>query len=325
MKSAIIGLGVVGNVHLKVLSAQGKEIAALCDIDTEAAKKARDTYSPNAKIYTDWKLMIDEISPDVVHICTPHYLHGEMVIYSLNKNINVLCEKPLCMKKDELSTVLAAEENSSARLGVCLQNRYNPANIFAKEYLKDKEIVSANGIMTWHRDEKYYASGPWRGKLDTEGGGVLINQALHTLDLLQWFCSEPQYVAACENNFTLTDIIEVEDTLSAVFFGKNTFSLFASNASASDMPVCINIKTADGDILTLLPRSASVNGETVINEKEPGFIAKSCYGRGHEGLIADFYDHIKEGKDFPINGKEASKVMRLIFAAYESRGKKIKI
>ena len=127
MRAAIIGLGVIGKVHYNVLKSMGEEIVALCDINPEKLGEYE-----GAKKYLNYKIMLDSEKIDVVHVCTPHYLHAEMVIYALNKGINVLCEKPLCISSEEIDAVLEAEKNSSAQLGVCFQNRYNETSRFAK-------------------------------------------------------------------------------------------------------------------------------------------------------------------------------------------------
>ena len=105
MRSAIIGLGVIGNVHAQILTARGEEIVALCDIDPAVAEKAKEKWAEDAEIYTDYREMLEKVKPDVVHICTPHYLHADMVIDALGKNINTLCEKPLCMNREEITAI----------------------------------------------------------------------------------------------------------------------------------------------------------------------------------------------------------------------------
>ncbi len=182
IKTAIAGLGVIGSVHARILEENGCSPVAVCDLCAEKC----EPYS-YAEKYTDYARMLDECKPNIVHICTPHYLHADMIIEALNRNINVLCEKPLCISRDEITRILAAEKKSKAILGVCHQNRYNAENRFVKDYIKDKKIVCATANVVWRRDEAYYRSAEWRGRRDTEGGGVLINQALHTLDLMQWF------------------------------------------------------------------------------------------------------------------------------------------
>lgn len=313
MRVAVIGVGVIGSLHAGILS-EKNILAAVCDTDENKLKK----YACPG--YTDYKTMIDAVKPDCVHICTPHYLHAEMIIYALGAGVNVLCEKPLCINRQQIEAILEAEKRSTAKLGVCLQNRYNKENVFVKEYLKDKNVKCAVAHVAWHRTKEYYASADWRGKYATEGGGVLINQALHTLDLLQYFAGMPQTLTASVSNLTLKDCIEVEDTAVIQSVKGAGISLFASVGCAADMPVNITVRT-DKDVIQIYPGAVLINGVMQniekATEKPRG---KECYGSSHAVLITDFYKHIETGEPFPINGEEASKVVKLILAAYESGG-----
>lgn len=317
MKSAIIGLGMIGSVHTKVLRELFGEPYAVCDVIEE---KFSDY--PESLHYTDYKTMLDKAEPEVVHICTPHYLHAEMIVECLKRNINVVCEKPLCISKEEIEVILEAEKNSSAKLGICLQNRYNAPNVYVKDYLSDKQILSATGNVVWKRGEKYYNSAAWRGKWATEGGGVLINQALHTLDLMQWISGMPENVTATVSNLTLGDVIEVEDTAVALYSGTSNFSFFATVGSNKDFAVEMTFKTAD-ETVKVLTDSVMINDRVITFNKDDAVYGKLCYGSGHKRLISDFYDCVKNGKKFAINGKEGSNVVRLILGAYESKGRKI--
>jgi len=314
MRAAIIGLGVIGKVHAKVLR-EMNALYAVCDVDAE-----KFVDYPDAKQETDYIRLLDELKPDVVHICTPHYLHADMVIEALKRNINVLCEKPLCIHMEDIDRVLEAEKASRAQLGVCMQNRYNAANLFAKEYLKDKKVLSGVGQVAWNRDAAYYASGEWRGKWATEGGGVLINQALHTLDILEWLVGIPTKLNASISNLSLQNEIEVEDTAVIRAFDGASFTFFATNGNGSSMPVEVVIKTED-TVVRILPDHVVVGNEVTFFKKDERHVyGKSCYGSGHAPLIADFYDCIATGRQFALNGTEASKVVRLILAAYRSNG-----
>lgn len=319
MKACIIGYGVIGHVHYEVLKHQNVEVVAVCDCDASKLLGLSDT-----KRYTNYKEMIDTEQFDVVHICTPHFLHAEMVIYALMHNKNVLCEKPLCICEQEISDILEAERQSKAILGVCLQNRYNLSSVIAKEHLKDKKVLSAHGSVSWSRDRAYYESGAWRGKWKTEGGGVLINQALHTLDLLQWICGFPNEVYAEYNTYTLKNDIEVEDTLMAVFRGEANFGLFATNSAAAQLSVMLQFKTEDGELI-VTPDSAYQSGQALIFDNNKTFLGKKDYGHGHDSLIRDFYHCVESEAKFWIDGEEGSKVVRLILAAYKSNGKKTTI
>ena len=154
MKTAVIGIGVIGNVHLGILLDMGITPVAICDVDESATAKY-----PQFKAYTDYMEMLDAEKPDVVHICTPHYLHAEMAIYALERDINVLCEKPLCVNREEIDAILKAEENSKAQLAVCFQNRYTPRNICVREYLKNKTVTSGFATVFWQRGADYYNLG----------------------------------------------------------------------------------------------------------------------------------------------------------------------
>ena len=314
MKSAIIGLGVIGKVHYDVLKKQGEDIVCICDINPEVLGDFE-----GVKKYLNYKVMLDCEDIDVVHVCTPHYLHAEMTIYALEKGINVLCEKPLCITEEDIARVLDAEKKSTASLGVCFQNRYNFSSQFAKKFLESKSVKFAFGSVRWHRDEKYYKSAEWRGKWKTEGGGVLINQAIHTVDLLSWILGEPKQVVCCTFNLSLAGVIEVEDTAVADFVGDNNFSIFATNSASQDMPVELRFVT-ENDVLCITPDSAVLNGKPVDIEKEIGWYGKRSYGSGHEKLIRDFYDCLASGKKFDIDGEEGARAVRLVLAAYKSKG-----
>lgn len=317
MRTAIVGLGVIGTLHAQI-AREYSEIVAVCDVD----EKKLAPYD-EAKKYADYIRMLDEVQPDVVHICTPHYLHTEMAIAALRRNIHVLCEKPVCIREEDIEKLAAAERNSKAQLGICLQNRYLAVNRFAKDFLQKTPPISATGFLAWHRDKTYYESAAWRGKKDTEGGGVLINQALHTLDLLQWFCGEPTFIRASVSNLTLSDAIEVEDTATLVCDGKAPFTFFAANGSATDFPVQINVQTEKG-VLRITPERIFLNEETIFTEERSRYHVKKSYGYGHELLIEDFYRCIRNGERFPVSLEGGVKSLRLVLAAYKSNGKRVR-
>ena len=319
MKSAIIGLGVIGKVHYDVLIKQGENIVAVCDIDPEKLGEYE-----GVKKFLNYKVMLDSEDIDVVHICTPHYLHAEMIVYALEKGVNVLCEKPLCINTTQLEQVLDAEKKSKAQLGVCFQNRYNSTSRFAKDYLKDKEIKYAFGSVRWHRDESYYKSADWRGKWATEGGGVLINQAIHTLDLLEWIVGEPKRLVGATFNRSLKGVIEVEDTALIDFLGEHDFSLFATNTAEKDMPIELRFFTKN-EVVSITPDTAKINGKIVENVGDYDWYGKASYGNGHEKLIRDFYNAVERGEKFWIDGTEGAKALRLVLAAYKSGGEPVEL
>ena len=320
MRSAIVGYGNIAKLHEKVLAEQGHEIVAVCDIAANALENA-----PGKNHYTDYLTMLESEQIDVVHICTPHYLHAQMIIDALKHGVHVLCEKPLCISEDEITRVLDAAKKSNKQVGVCLQNRYNTANQAVKAYLEGKKRLSAVASVTWHRDAAYYNSGDWRGKWSTEGGGVLINQALHTLDLVQWFVGMPEELYGTISCMTLNEHIEVEDT-AVILAGEkgNGFTFYATNGGPADCPVEITI-CADGEWIKVMPRDVLYGDRHEHYDEAARAHGKACYGSGHAALIADFYDCVASGKTFAIGPEQAANVVRLVLATYRSQGQRVQI
>ena len=319
MRVAVIGVGTVGKIHVDLLLDKGLGLIAICDTDI-----VRCAAYPQIKAYSDYREMITKEKPDVVHICTPHYLHAEMILYALNRNINVLCEKPLCIRKKDIPAILQAELKSTAQLGVCFQNRYLPRNAYVKKFLENETTCCAVATLAWERGKEYYNSAKWRGTKDKEGGGVLINQAIHTIDLLTWFMGMPEYITATVSNHTLQNVIEVEDTASLVCTGGAEFNVFATNGCKADFPIEIKLKTQN-HMIRLFDDKAEVDGKIFSFENAGKFLGKACYGWGHAPLFDDFYDCIRTSRRFSLDGQEGAKAVKIVLAAYKSNGKKTKI
>lgn len=327
MKSAIIGLGNIARSHaISIKEHNLGDVVAVCELKTDKMRAFKENYGlQNVREYSNYLEMLDKEDLDIVHICTPHYLHKEMVIECLKRDINALCEKPLCMKTEELAEIENVLKTSKARVGVVQQNRYNESAKYLKTYLQGKEIVTGYATLVWNRDEKYYASTEWHGKLETEGGGVIINQALHTLDLLQWFMGMPKTACGDIAIFQPKAGVEVEDTAVGRFYLENSsFEIFAVNTAETDCDVHLIFKLKGGEEVIMFPAAVlTKEGYKTFVEKKP--LGKDCYGSGHEKLIEDFYVCVKENKPFALDFSEASKVVRMFTALYRSHGKKTEI
>ncbi|MDY6023683.1 MAG: Gfo/Idh/MocA family oxidoreductase [Candidatus Borkfalkiaceae bacterium] len=326
MNIGIAGLGAIAPLHIRAILDCGQKIIAICDVDAARCKKINDEFNLGAKEYSDYNQMIDSGEVDVIHVCLPHYLHSEVICKALSKDIHVLCEKPLAINFEQLNDIEKAVNNSSATLGVCFQNRYNASVLYLKEFFKGKEITAATANLVWQRDEKYYASGAWRGKKQYEGGGVMINQAIHSLDLLQWFCGMPETVIAhCSNN-SLQGVIDVEDTAYGLFSLKNggNFVINATNAAKNCFTI-ISMFHAGDDTVELSGDNLIVNGKFVTKSDGTPIFGKEEWGVGHNNLIREFYNCLEKGEKFPIDFYEGSKTVKLILKMYESNGKKINI
>ncbi len=322
MKAAIIGLGAIAPVHAQAIRRAGGHIVAVCDIDKDQAARFRERAACDAPLFPDYRALLSSTDADVVHICTPHYLHAEMILAALQSGRHVLCEKPLCIREQDIPRILHAEKESGKKLGVCLQNRYAASNLAARALAGDSPRA-AFGSVVWERGVAYYRSGPWRGRWETEGGGVMINQALHTLDLLLWIMGMPDTVIASTENRHLNGEIEVEDTASALFRFRDgrSFNFFATTAGGADMPVQITV-CGNGHTITATPDTLTCDGN-VQHTAAGKPIGKTVWGDGHADLVADFYDAIRSARPFAIDGAEAAKVVRAILAMYRSAGREV--
>ena len=324
MRVGIIGIGAIAQLHIPALINNGQNITALCDIDLSRCRAAVDKFNLTVASYSDYREMLENEELDAVHICTPHHLHAEMICHALGKDINVLCEKPIAISFEQLEEIKKAVNNSKAQLGVCQQNRFKASIKYVKEFFGDEEITSGSGTLCWQRDKSYYATAEWRGKKATEGGGVVINQALHTLDLLQWFCGMPTSVighTACD---TLKDVIDVEETAFGLFKLENggKFVLNATNANSTSFPIVIMLHSKTKNAV-IVDDNIILNGQFVTKSDGLPLFGKEVWGVGHIVLIKEFYGAINDGRKFYLDFEEAQKVVKLLLSLYESEGKEI--
>ena len=317
MRVCIIGTGAISGVHASALKSINAQIAAVCDVD---AKKAYDFIRNNdidCPVYEDYKEMLSKTRPDAVHILTPHYLHAEMALFALSENINVLSEKPVCINFDQLKALLNAAKQSKAQYGVCFQNRYLSANRKAYDFVSKSKVFGADGAVVWSRDAKYYASGEWRGKWATEGGGVLINQSIHTLDLMVHALGRPVKVTASIKNVHLRDVIEVEDSAELLLYYPGFTAKFtATTAAKGSYPVVTNFYT-DAGIAETRGDEFALSGEKSGGD-DAGHIGKAEWGAGHAMLIEDYYACLAAGKPVNCGIDGCVDTMLTVFAAYLS-------
>lgn len=231
VRLGIIGVGAQGSVYAKFIS-EGMtphlEIGAICDID-ESKKELADTY--HVPFYTDYQKMIQDGVVDAIVTCVPHYLHAEMGIYALEHQTHALVEKPAGVytaQVEELNQV--AKQHPELTFAIMFNQRNNPLYIALKEIMTRGEIGKLRHtswvITTWWRPQAYYDQSAWRATWGGEGGGVLVNQAPHQLDLWQWLCGTPKKVFA-KNAYGFKRAIVVEDEVNAlVDFGDGATGSF---------------------------------------------------------------------------------------------------
>lgn len=325
MKVAVIGCGGISKLHLMALNNNpDAEIVAVADIKPERADKKAAEYG--AKAYYDFDELLENEELDCIHICTPHYLHTPMALKALSKGLHVLTEKPCSVTADEVDALRKAQKESGKQVGICFQNRYNACVQQVKELIEGGsmgKVLSVRAFVTWSRGESYY-SDDWHGTLEKECGGVLINQAIHTVDLVQYFGGRCKSLVAHASNDHLQGVIEVEDTVSALLTLENGVNaiFYATTAHAEDSPVFIEVALEkgklriEGEKLYKFDENGAV--EEIVSNPETVYHGKHYWGNGHSALIADFYDCINNNRPFTIDAFDGGHAAKIVCACYES-------
>jgi predicted dehydrogenase len=323
LRVAVVGCGDIAQLHLEIIRSQPDAVlVAVADSDPTICRSTAERFSVNG--YTDYTQMLDAEQLDVVHLCTPHHLHVEMAIAGLDRSINVLTEKPVATTISDAHRLIKAAERGPAQVGVCFQNRYNPTSRAMDEALRSQRfgrILGAVASVTWFRDRAYYLAKPWRGRPETAGGGVLINQAIHTLDLLQWFLGDAVDVRGRASTLLLSDTIEVEDNAHLVLTHDSGARsvLYATNNSVDNAPVTIEVRT-ESAVLRLTADLSVIHpdGRQEILATDGRPVGEKAYwGDSHGRLIADFYRHVRTGEHFWVDATEATKTLSIIRSVYE--------
>lgn len=330
IRVAVIGLGTVSGTHLDAIrSIPQARLCAVCDIDEEKHSKV----SEGIPFYQDYHEMIRQEKPDCVHICLPHYLHVPVACEIAEYGIPVFCEKPVGLNCEDAEKLAECErQHPGIPIGICLQNRRNRTTEVLKKLIQSKEygeITGCRALVLWSRPEKYYRETPWRGKWATAGGGCLINQAVHTLDLLYYLCGNITGLKA-QTSQLLDYGIEVEDTAVVnLYFESSARGFFmATNANSRDESVKLSVFLENAELRMTDNKLYCVdtNGDMVLlceDEVLPG--SHFYYGVSHRKVIREFYDAIEKGTDQYIHVKDAMMSIRLIDAIRKSSEKKEKV
>lgn len=326
LNTAVIGAGAIHICHINALR-QIPGVALRALVDTESVKGLKLAMGYQCRFYQDYREMLLDDAIDVVHICTPHVEHKPMILAALVAGKHVFCEKPVGMNRSELVDITRAAEQASGLLGVCYQNRYNPTSLRIRQALDDSELgkmLSIKAVLTWSRSGTYYTESPWRGRLATEGGSLLINQAIHTLDLMQWFAGGVTRVKGVVDSGELADVTEGEDSaMATLHFANGARGLFyASNCNTTDSPLLMEIHCERGSLLlndNTLWRVTSGERVTLASDDSPDGSVKSYWGLGHQQAIRRFYHAITHpGYADYTDIREAGKSLTLVEAIYRS-------
>lgn len=323
VRAAVIGCGDVSVVHLESIQRiDGSELVGVCDVDPTAAHEVGERYGVPS--FTDPVALIEAVQPDVVQISTPHDQHVDPALACLEAGVAVLSEKPVAATVAEGERLVRwSAEHPEATVGICFQNRYNATSLAVRELLASGELGAVRGAfasVSWNRSPAYYASRPWRGQKARSGGGALINQAIHTIDLLQWLLGDVTAVGGRAGTYLLGDVIDVEDSAQLLLEHRGGVRsvCFATNAAPVDSPVSIEITTENAQLLIRGDLTVSwADGRVdVVTERRAESGGRSYWGVSHQLLIADFHAQAAAGKPFWIDPAEGIKSLEIIEQVY---------
>lgn len=324
LKVAIIGCGRIAAVYKESFT----ELDDICepvfaaDKDIDRAKAFASHFDCRYSVnYLD--LLAMDI--DVVHICTPHFLHREQTERCLLDGINVLTEKPMAISLSDADSMIKTAEGSGMKLGVIYQNRYNEGIIKAKTLIEGGALGSIKGAwshLAWWRPPSYYEC-DWKGSWEKEGGGVLIDQAIHSIDLVLYLVGSPiKWIHGHMDNRVLKSV-EVEDVAEAVIGFENgcVYSLYACNYHTTNSPVQIEIAGESGSInIRGFEVSLNKDGNSIVLGALPEVkaAATSYWGSFHKKQIKSFYDSILNCTSVDTDGLEGRKSLQAVLGVYES-------
>jgi predicted dehydrogenase len=346
IRTAIVGYGKVAHTHAWVLgSLPESKLVAVCGHNLAKAHAFADQYTVRA--FSDVYEMVKEAEVQAIVVCTPHPAHATPAIQAAEMGAHVLVEKPLASSLKDCDAMIAAARKAGVKLGVISQRRlYEPVQR-VKAAIDGGRIgqpILGTVVMLGWRDEAYYASDPWRGTWTGEGGGVLVNQAPHQLDLLQWFMGPIDTLFGHWDNLN-HPYIEVEDTAIAVIRFKNggLGSIVVSNSQKPGIHGKVQVHGAngasvgvqtDGGAMFIAGMTSvleppvndlwTVPGEEAMLEKwneqdRATFEQIDATRHYHRLQVQDFIQAIAQDRDPMITGAEGRKTVELFTAIYRSQ------
>ena len=354
LNTAIVGIGKVTDIHATALSRlTGSRFAAVCSSKKEKAEEFAGKYGIRG--YTDVAEMVKKEKIDVVIICTPHPAHKAPAVAAMEAGAHVLVEKPFASSLGDCDEMLTAAEKYKRQTGVICQRRWYLPVQRVKEAIDSGKIgkpaFGTVNMLGW-RDEKYYNSDPWRGSWENEGGGVLVNQAPHQLDLLQWFMGEIDELYGIWSNLN-HPYIEVEDTALAILRFKSGAigNIIVSNSMKPGIygkvqvhgrnGASVGVQTDGGAMfiagmsgileppvndLWTIPGEENLLKEFIKKDSDFFLSLKDPMQYFHERQIEDFLKAVKEGRKPLITGKDGRITVEIFTAIYRSNrdGKPVK-
>lgn len=323
VRYGIIGFGNMGSGHCATL-AGGKvmnaELTAICDINPKKLEAAKEKY-PGVALFDNHIDMLKSGLVDAVEIATPHYFHPPIAIDCFNYGVNVISEKPAGVYTKQVEEMMEAAKKSGKAFGMMFNQRTNPMYQKMREMVQNGELgnlIRCVWIITdWYRTQSYYDSGEWRATWDGEGGGVLMNQCPHQLDLWQWIFGMPTRIHAFCHEGKFHDI-EVEDDVTAYAeYANGATGVFITTTGETPGTNRLEITGTMGKIVaegtTLTFWKNEVDGAEWCRDCSRGFDKPKCEkieyhfenaGPQHQGILQNFTDHLVNGAPLLASGYE---------------------
>lgn len=327
MNFAIVGCGFIAKKHAQAISnISNANLKAVCDTVESAMEPFVKFYG--AKPYTDLNELLQDDTIQAVCICTPSGTHARMAELAAKAKKHIVLEKPIAMTIGETERIIMAAENNNVKLTVVHPNRFRPAVMELKKIMDNGllgKISHASAKVNWNRNQEYYDQAPWRGTKQFDGG-VLMNQAIHNLDLLLWFLGDPEQVFSMEA--TRLRNIEAEDVSTGVIrfmsgaLGTVETSTtvyhrnFEESITIFGEKGTVKIGGANAIYFEYLDIEGLSETET---EKLIEDVKSDPWGLpGHQQIIKDFIEAAEEDREPLVTGKDGRKALELVQAFYQS-------
>ncbi|MGH2535579.1 MAG: Gfo/Idh/MocA family protein [Thermomicrobiales bacterium] len=333
IRTAIVGCGKIAVTHAGALAALDEaDFVACCDSDEGRARAMAEQYGV-PHVFTDARQLFASGLIEAVLVCAPHPAHCPLVTAAAAAGVHVLCEKPVSVSLAEADQMVEAADKAGVTFGVIFQRRFWPSAQRMRRAIDEGKLgkltLGECSVRIW-RAESYFASDPWRGKWATEGGGVLMNQAVHAIDQFQWFMGPAIEVVGRFATLRHGAYIDVEDTAVATVVFANG-ALGAIQAASTFDPGFGFRVAIHGDAGTAVSVWENPEGRQGVNdvwtipgeeEQRIGWEREENNRPGfpefHVLQIQDFLQSLIENRPPAVTGAEARKSLEIILAIYES-------
>ena len=344
LKFAVVGAGVIGDLHARTItSLSGCEVSAVVDVRLDHAQDLARRHHARALADISQALSLPDI--DAVAICTPSGDHGDQVVAALRAAKHVVVEKPLDVSLEAAARVAAAERESGKRVTVISQHRFDPSALVVHEAVSSGrlgKVASGSASISWWRSQGYYDSAGWRGTSAKDGGGVLMNQGIHTIDLLVWFLGRPVEVFAW-TGLLAHERIEVEDTaVATIRFASGALGVIHGTTCAypglsarlqihgdrgsaiiDDDQLVYFHAAGDDDVVADIGGGSSVNQAGEVLPAGAPYAGPRTAGlkpTSHTAQYQDFLSSVASDRPPLVTVAEATATLAVIRAIYDSAG-----